>query len=500
MIHTFRSICALVCGAVILITASARAQSDESGAALRELRGKVRKFTLDNGLRVVLYRRGTAPVFAGSVVVRVGGVDEYPGLTGISHLFEHMAFKGTESIGVKNRSRERVLLEQIEVLEQKRSRGETLSAEDQTALAAIYAELKSNWEVGEFDQYYDKFGGVGLNATTDKEFTKYFVEMPRSAFEFWCWIESERLLHPVMRQFYQERDVVMEERRMRYEDDPQGKLYELLLGSAFTLHPYRYPVIGYASDISRLTANQLEDFRRRYYVPSNMVVSIVGDVNPESDLQIIERYFGKIPKGPSVDHSTAVEPKQEGQKSLTLESHVSPYLMVAYHKPNYPNLDDPPLSMMLEMLGGSKVSPLYTELVLKRQVAIDVGYSEEPGTAYPNLMIFSLMPRAPHTPEQLQAEFDQVIEQFKQSGITAQAMQIAKRATAKEYLGHLQANTSLALDFGSSELLYNDWSELISWYEKAMKVELKDIERVAAKYLVPRSRIVATIHTKRGSK
>ena len=157
-----------------------------------------------------------------------------------------------------------------------------------------------------------------------------------------------------MRQFYQERDVVLEERRMRFEDDLGGRLYELLLGVAYQRHPYRAPVIGYEHDIRALTATRLEAFRKRYYVPTNMVVSVVGKVDAEKDLPVIEKFFGRIPSGPAVSRDILSEGPQQGERRVSLKMAASPELIVAYRKPNYPDPDDAPISVMAEILAGSK--------------------------------------------------------------------------------------------------------------------------------------------------
>lgn len=280
---------------------------------------------------------------------------------------------------------------------------------------------------------------------------------------------------------------------MRFEDDPGGRLYELLLGVAYQRHPYRAPVIGYERDIRSLTATRLEAFRKRYYVPSNMVVSIVGKINPERDMPVIEKYFGRIPAGPAVVRNIDSEGPQQGERRVTLRMAASPELIVAYRKPNYPDPDDAPISVMAEILAGSKISPLYSELVKRRQVATAIGNDEGPGTAYPNLLMFSASVKAPHSPDDVLHAFDSVITRFKRSGATAAQLEVAKRAIGVAYLGHLQSNQSLALDFASSELEYGTWKASVDWYEAMSKVTVPDIKRVAEKYLSSDSRTIAVI-------
>jgi predicted Zn-dependent peptidase len=471
--------------------------SEVSGGALDKLDQNVRRYTLANGMRVVFYRRGVAPVFSGALVVRVGGSDELPGDTGISHMLEHMAFKGTKTIGTKDYSKERPLLERYEsIMHQLGGQIERASAEQQRELATLQEQLSQLWDADALTREFTVSGGSSLNATTDKELTRYFVSLPRSAFEFWCRIESERLFAPVLRQFYQERDVVLEERRMRYEDDPGGKLYEQLLAIAFGEHSYRNPVIGYERDLRQLTATRVAAFHKRYYVPSNMVLGIVGDVDPEKDIALVRKYFETIPVGPEVARPAVVEPQQLGERRFQLELASSPELFVAYRKPQYPDRDDAPLSLLLEILAGNSISPLYVELVKRTQIASGVSYTEVPGRAFPNLALFTISPRAPHSTSEVLRSFDQVLRKVQSAGVTEEQLAIAKRGIAVEYLAHLKSDLGLALDFASSELLYGDWRALIDWYNQAQNVTVADVNRVARKYLIPSARTIGSIERK----
>jgi predicted Zn-dependent peptidase len=471
-----------------------RVQALDSRGALTEMMAKVVEFTLSNGVRVLMYRRGEAPVFSGAVVVRVGGSDEVVGTTGVSHMFEHMAFKGSQRIGTRDYERERKLLLAIEEIAA-RSKGlsEQLTEADQQRLEDLNAELQKLWIPEEFSRIYDRSGATGLNATTDKELTRYFVSLPRPSLELWASLESDRIIAPVMRQFYQERDVVMEERRMRSDDDPTGKLYETLLATAFTQHPYRHPVIGYADDISKLTATQTDEFRQRYYVGSNIVVALVGDVDAERDRGLLERYFGRIPAGAKPARPTVVEPPQLAERSVEVQHPSSPEVLLAYHKPNYPHRDDPALSVMSEILAGSRISPLYSRIVQRDQLAVSIDADEGPGFAYPNLLIFHSALRQPHTAAELLTTFDSVLKEFIETGPTEEQVAIAKRAVAMAYLTRMGSSMSIALDLASSEILYDDWRAGLQWYDEAMAVTAQDVKRVAGQYLKPQQRTVVTI-------
>ena len=481
---------------VLLCCCPLRAEDEAARKTFSAITSQARLLRLSNGLRVVLYRRGIAPVFAGAVVVRVGGTDEPFGKSGIAHMLEHMAFKGTDQVGTIDYAHERKLLDELEVLARAQALRGSLDSAQQSRWDQIQSELRKLWITEAFTREFNVHGAVGMNATTDTELTRYFVNLPRSAFEFWCAMESGRLLRPVMRQFYQERDVVLEERRMRYDDDPSGKLYELLLGTVFRTHPYRNPVIGYRFDVQRLTASDVEEFRRQYYVPSNIVIGLVGDVQPEQDQELLERYFGRLPTADSPTRPHAVEPEQQGERTAVLEERAAPELAVAYRKVQYPHPDDPALSLMLEILAGGKTSPLFVDLVKTRRLATAISYDEGPGIAYPNFMAFFITPRAPHSTREALKAFDNVLQTFRAKGPSAEDLLIAKRATAVEYLNGFKSNLSLALNFATSEVVYNDWKAAFDWYEKAMTVKESDIQRVARQYLVSEKRSVLQLEKK----
>jgi predicted Zn-dependent peptidase len=459
------------------------AQDGLNDAALDRLVNKVVSRTLSNGLRVIFYHRGIAPVFTGAVSVRVGGVNEQKGSTGIAHMFEHMAFKGTQVLGTKDYQKEKPLLDRVEVLEEKVRGGHALTKDEQQELIKINAELDKIWVRRDFDKTYQEHGGTNLNAHTMSELTQFYVSLPSTAFDFWCWMESERLLHPVLRQFYSERDVVMEERRMRFEDSPEGKLYEKLLQTVFTVHPYRNPVIGYTDDIKRLTAT--------------MVITIVGDIDPPKAIPILEKYFGQLPVGPMPEQPTIVEPAQKEERHVVVAHDSSPQIVVAYHKPQYPNPQDPKIGIMSEILDGGKTSVLYKELVQKRRLVSSIESEEGPGSAFPNALMFVAHPIAPHTNLEVLSAFDELISEFKSKLVSDDDLAKAKRSMMMDYISHLKSDNSLALNLASSELLYNDWQAYIKWNRMMLAVTKEDVQDVARKYLTVENRTIGTIERKK---
>src|SRR5580693_7552369 len=310
--------------------------------SLQEFEKKVTDFTLPNGMRFLIIERHEAPVVSFHTYANVGSVDDPSGEAGIAHMFEHMAFKGTPTIGTKNWAKEKAALAAIEVvydqLDQEKNKGfrsdpkkiEALEAQVKDAIATADSFVEEN----EYDRIVESNGGVGMNASTAEDSTNYFYSFPENRIELWFYLESERFLQPVFREFYKERDVVREERRMRVESSPQGKLVEMLLATAFAAHPYRVMPGGWASDIDNFRRTEAEAFYKVYYTPNNIAIGIAGDVNPAEAKQLAEKYFGRLPKGPLPPLVRTVEPKQEGEKRVAVASPAQPFLAMAYKRPD----------------------------------------------------------------------------------------------------------------------------------------------------------------------
>ena len=438
-----------------------------------------------------------AAVFSSTISVRVGGVDEHLGSTGISHMLEHMAFKGTSTIGTRDYARESELLRQVEELA---PRSANFSADELAQWQRLHQQLKEIWKSEEFSSNYEERGAVGLNATTDQELTSYFVSLPRTEFEFWAQTESDRILNPVMRQFYQERDVVMEERRMRTDNDPLGKFSEVLSGIAFLVHPYRNPVIGYPEDIEHLTASAVAKLHSDYYVPKNIVIALVGDVDPQKDLALLERYFGNIPDRPVPARPSVTEPVQAGERRVQLSSPATTFLALAYHKPVFPHPDDAPLSVFNEAIAGSSLSPLYKSLVEREKIATSIDWWEEPGVSFPNLFVYGVTVRAPHTAAETLNKLDRELSKvLAANGLGDSDIERAKRAITLQYVGRLKSSAAIASDLATLEALYGDWHILIDWYDQAMQVSLQDAVRVAKKYLRKENRSVGLLESTRST-
>lgn len=448
--------------------------------AFGDLRRKVERFELSNGLRVIFLRRETSPVFWGQTWVRVGAIDEIPGATGISHLLEHMAFKGSQVIGTKDFKAEQPLLARYEFLMTLPKR----SAEQTEELKKVTADLEKLWNNNEFARVLDTLGGQDLNAGTGKDYTTYHVSLPSVAFESWCWLESDRIISPVFRQFFKELQVVLEERRMRVDDNPDGQLYEALMSLAYWNHPNRLPVIGWPEDLKSLQPADLRVLYKKYYRPENMVVTLVGDLEPQVVRAQLEKYFGRIPRGEGPLPSVKLqEPAQKGERQVSVVYNAEPALLLGYRKPAHPNPDDAKFAIFHNLLSGGRASILYRELVQERQVASSVSTSEGPGELFDPLFIVTAVPRKGVTAAALRDSLQRIFDRIAVHGVSADQLEAAKRRVRVAYLAALESNEGLASALGRAELLFGDWTVPFEQYSVMLNTNVDDVKRLAATYL-----------------
>ncbi len=476
-------------------------------AGAQRLDEKVVEHTLKNGMKFLFVERHQAPVFAANIAFRVGGVDEQVGATGLAHMFEHMAFKGTRVIGTRDYRKERPLLAAMdrvaEAIRAERARGE---AADPKRLEALQQQMKELQEehrklvvTDEFSEIYQRNGGVRLNAGTSKDTTVYVVSLPANRLELWALMESQRIAEPVMREFYTERDVVAEERRTS-EDNPGSRLYEQLTAAAYTAHPYQFPTIGWMSDIQSLTAEQARAFHQRYYVPGNAVAALVGDIRPAEAIRVVEKYFGALPAGPPPPPVTTIEPAQQGERRVSVLADAEPMVMIAFHKPAPPHYDDVVFDVIDNIMTDGRTSRLYTALVKEQRLAVGVGASYAPGYRYPNLWYIGAAPRAPHTTAELETAIYAELERLQREPVTARELEKAKNQMDAAYVRGLASNEGLAEQLADTQAALGDWRYLVRWREMVARVTAEDVQRVARQYLTPENRTVATLVKKEGAK
>jgi predicted Zn-dependent peptidase len=484
---------------VLLLAALAVAQD----VASFEKRTTVKK--LDNGLTVVICERPEAPVFSFFTHVDAGSVQDPLGQTGLAHMFEHMAFKGTDKIGTKDYAAEKVALEKVEqtyaayIAERDKpvGRDEKKLKDLEKAWKDAVAEADKYVKPNEFPQIVEINGGEDLNANTSDDETNYFYSFPENRLELWAYLESERFLHPVMREFYKERNVVIEERRMRVDSNPIGRLLEQFTTAAFQAHEYHRPTIGWMSDLNSFSATDAKNFFDEYYIPSNMVVTVVGDVKASETMPIIEKYFGRIPSRLRPDERTTTEPPQNAERRVVLQDMSQPLYLEGYHRPDYRSPDDAVYDAIADLMSSGRTSRLYRALVRDKKIAADsAGFTGLPGNKYPHLFAFYAFPLPGHKPEEMADAIHVEIEKLKNEDISDEELKMIKTRAKANLIRSLGSNEGLANNLALYQARYDDWRELFRSVDRIDKVTKADIRRVANQTFVPTNRTVGIIETK----
>ncbi len=472
------------------------------GVSAQSLADRVIEHTLSNGLRVLMVERHQVPTISFQIMYRVGGANEVNGKTGIAHLYEHMAFKGTEKIGTNNYSEEKKVLAQIERVNesiiQEQRKGIRADAERIAALTrqreTLQEEARQYVIPNELAEIYDRNGAVGFNASTGKDFTNYIVSFPANRLPLWIAMESDRMANPVMREFYKERDVVMEERRRSVETNPGGKLYETFLATAFSAHPYGNPILGWPSDEQNLSATETAEFFKTYYGPSNTVISMVGDFKADAVLPLLEAAFGKIPAAPVPPRVITEEPPQRGEKRAEVEDEANPQLMIGYHKPNLHHPDDPVFDVIDSLLSMGRTARLYKKLVVEKKIAVSISArSGSPGARFANLFTISATPRAPHTTREVEAAIYEELERLRTEGPTQMELEKVITNIDASLIRSLRSNSGLASQLAYFETVAGDWRYTLRNRDAIAKVTAEDVKRVVRTYFKKKNRTVVTL-------
>ncbi len=457
--------------------------------------------TLDNGLTFLIYERPAAPVVSFYTYVNAGSAQEVAGITGLAHMFEHMAFKGTSRIGTKDIDAERVALAEVD----KAYQAYDLSRRELGADPEEIARLEKAWkeardratemlQSNEFSEIIDRAGGVGLNASTASDRTDYYYSLPANKVELWAHLESERFLDPVLREFYTERDVVMEERRLRTDSQPIGRLIEQMLATAFIAHPYSYPTIGYMSDLQSFSRADAQAFYDRYYVPSNMTIAIVGAVKAEELVPMLEKYFGRLPAGEKPPALRTVEPPQIAERVIKMPDASQPLYVEGYLRPAVTDPDDAVYDAIVDVLSTGRTSRLYRNLVRDRKIAAQTGaFNGFPGNKYQNLMVVFAFPTPDHSNEEVQAAIRDEIERLKTELISDEELAMVKTRAKAGLVRSLASNTGIGQQLAAYQVLFGDWRELFRSVDRIEGVTKEDIRRVAREAFKPVNRTVAMI-------
>jgi predicted Zn-dependent peptidase len=458
---------------------------------------------LSNGLTVLVMERPEAPVFSFYTHVDAGSAQEVQGITGLAHMFEHMAFKGTDEIGTTNYPAEKAALAKVEDTyaayqeENEKEVGRDPKKVEQLAAAwkAAIADADQYVVPNQFGEIVESQGGVGLNASTDLDETLYFYSFPENRLELWAYLESERFIHPVLREFYKERDVVTEERRMRTDSSPQGRLLEQFLAAAFVAHPYGRPVVGWPSDLKAFSATDAKNFFHKYYVPANMTIAVVGDLKGATAMPLIEKYFGRIPAGPEPEPLRTKEPPQRSIREVILHDKSQPLYIEGYHRPNFRDPDDAVYDVLSDLLSKGRTSRLYRSLVRDKQVALAAQGGSFPGNKYPSLFYFFAAPSQGHSAEEMAAPIHDEIEKLKTQDVSDEELQSIKTRAKADLIRGLGDNQGLASQLGEYQAMYGDWRELFRQIERIDKVSKADLRRVANKIFTEENRTVGLMET-----
>ena len=471
-----------------------------AASAAPGLADRVIEHKLANGLTVLLVERHQTPIVSINVTFGVGGINELNGATGVAHLYEHMAFKGTRRIGTKDYARERPLLDELDRLNAEIETRRAAGADPQE-LQRLRQTFKNAQEraaqlvVGnEMSLLYQRHGAVGLNASTGKDVTRYVVSLPANRLPLWAAIESDRMAHPVLREFYKERAVVIEERRLRTDDSPNGLLYEAFAAVAFQAHPYGFPTIGWASDIQALTPADTERFFRTFYGPASATIAIVGDINPPEVITLIEQTFGKIPAVPVPPPVITTEPEQRGERRVELEFAAEPIMLIGYHKPAIGHPDDFVFDVIESVLSEGVTSRLYHRIVREKRLAAAIGADAGfPGAVAPNLFVISAAPLAPHTTAEVEAAVYEELERLKTEPVSGNELEKVLNNLDANLVRALRSNSGLAGQLAYFQTVAKDWRYVVKVRERIAAVTPQDIQRVARTYFTRTNRTVATL-------
>ena len=471
-----------------------------------DLEKNVIKSKLKNGLTVLMLERHLSPTVSLYIRHRVGAVDEKTGKSGAAHLLEHMMFKGTTTIGTKNYSAEKKILDAIEktgnLLDTEKRKGIKADSKTVEILSVRLKELQDNHKKyfipNEIDRLYTENGGLDMNASTGQDVTTYHVSLPANKIELWARIESDRLLNPVFREFYTERDVVMEERRQRVESDPDGKLYEQFMSTAYKIHHYGRPIIGWEKDLMNLNPTSVREIFAKYQDPESIVIAVVGDINPPDILKLIEKYFGRISAAKKTPDVIPVEPQQKEERRVMVEFDANPMMIIGFHKPNAPAREDYVLDVLDTILTGGRTSRLFKKLVTDSQIAKSVSsVNGLPATRYPNLFTIFSQPRHPHTNRELEDIILQEIENIKNSPVTSEELTKAKNIIKTDYIKNLDSNSEIASMLTYYEVLLGDYRYISEYPRNIDQVSAEDIMKVAGVYFIKANRTIAVLEKKK---
>ncbi|MBD3258371.1 insulinase family protein [candidate division GN15 bacterium] len=469
-----------------------------------ELENSVVEHTLDNGLTIIVLPRHDAPVVSFVTYADVGSVNDPKGYTGMAHMFEHMAFKGTPDIGTTNYEKELELMRVEDsifaLLRRERLKGPLADQEKiaqleqdfQDAIDAAYDLVVPN----DFSETMGQEGAVGLNAGTSYDMTMYYFSLPSNKVELWMAMESERFYKPVLREMYKERQVVAEERRMRTESSPFGRLMEEFFALAYKAHPYGVSIIGHMSDIQNYDRDAAMKYFEDNYSPANLTCVLVGDVKPKEVFKLAEKWWGRIPYRPEPEPINTVEPEQIGERRMVLEDPAQPIYWCGWHIPAGTHPDRPAIDAMMDYLGQGRTSLLYKNLVKDKKMAMEVqAFAGWPGNKYPTMANILCIPAQGHDNYECEQEIFTEVDKLKEQLLTQEELNGIKARARSSFINGLVSNSGLASQMAVYNGIYGDWREMFRELDRINAVTAEDVQRVANEYFTEKNRVVVMMNT-----
>jgi predicted Zn-dependent peptidase len=479
----------------------------------------VETFELDNGMRWLLVRRPELTTVSAGWVAHVGSANERPGITGLTHLFEHMMFKGTRAIGTTDITRDIAIIEEQEKLQaqirdhyaRQASRWRQGEIDDpfdpkhrtpdlielERQFQALVEEQRSLMIKDEFDKVYTEAGGSGMNAFTNQDMTVYFITVPSNKTELWFWLESDRIRNLVLREFYSERDVVHEERRLRTESTPTGKFDELYEAMFWQAHPYGWPVVGWPSDLRVISKAQADEYYATHYTARNLTAAVVGNFDPEQVKAFARKYFGPMPPAASGPPPVVtLELPQLAEQRMIAECDCQPQIAVGYKTVPFRHKDSYALQVLSGLLNG-QTGRLYKSLVLDKKIATSASSSQQ-ALKWAGAFYFSAETKAEGTPEQLEAAWYEELRKLVDDPIPPEELQKVKNQIAASAYRRIENGFSLMVQLLRYDGL-GDWTYINDWTDKALEVTEQDLKRVAKQFLTKENRTVGVYHRKPGA-
>jgi len=461
----------------------------------------VTEFTLDNGLHFIIVERSVAPTAHFFTLVDVGSANEPVGRTGIAHIYEHMVFKGSKTIGTTNYEEEVKYINQMDDAYMAWLREYNKFEPDEEKLEELWERFEQLQEKAgefvvnnEFTQIIEREGATGVNAFASTDATGYFYSLPQNKAELWFMLEADRFMNPVMREFYVEKDVIFEERRMRTDSNPFGRLIEEFTATAFSAHPYKNPVVGWPSDIRNTTIADTWEYHEKFYAPSSFTVTIVGDVDAAEMKRLAEKYFGPMPYRDPAPELLVEEPEQRGERRLVIEERSQPIYMEGYHTVNNQHPDYQALNLLANILTEGRTSRLYRRMVVEEQTALQVGsFNGFPGSKYPGMFVAFVIPNQGVDMEKVENTLREEFQRIIDEGVTEEELNRVRTNARASLVRSLRSNTGIARILASAHVNGGSWTTAFTDLDRLTDVTPEDIQRVAETYIKKNTRTVAMI-------